>query len=79
MLMIAITFLDFDIVFEEANPLGPTNETTSYEKAKFDKLIKTNKEATKIILNSVSRSIKGSIGIIENAKDLLDTVKEQFK
>ena len=78
MLMIAITFLDLDIVFDEPKPLTPTNETSSDEKVKFEKWTKANKVATKIILNSISRGIRGSLGTIENAKDLLDIVKEQF-
>ena len=32
----------------------------------------------KIILNSISCTIRGSIGIKDKAKDLLDTVKKQF-
>ena len=43
------------------------------------KWTKANKVATKIILNSTSRSIRGSLGIIENENELLGTVKEQFK
>ena len=76
MLMIAITFLDLDIVFDEPKPLTPTNETFSDEKVKFEKWTKANKVATKIILNSISRGFRGSLGTIENAKDLLDTIKE---
>ena len=75
MLMIAITFLDSDIVFEEAKPLTPTNEASSHEEAKFEKWTKASEVATKIILKSISRSIRGPLGIIGNVKDLLDTVK----
>ena len=77
--MMAITFLDLDIVFDEAKPLTPTNETSIDEKAKFEKWTKANKEATMIILKSVLRSIRGSLGTIENANDLLHIVNEQFK
>ncbi|RWR73399.1 Gag-protease-integrase-RT-RNaseH polyprotein [Cinnamomum micranthum f. kanehirae] len=77
-LMIAITFLDLEIAFDEPMPENPTENSTAEERTIYEKWIKANKVGVKIILNSISRTIRGSIGIKDKAKDLLDTVKKQF-
>lgn len=44
----------------------------------YGKWIKANKVEIKNILNSIFRTIRGSIGINDKAKDLLNTMKNQF-
>lgn len=50
--MIAITFLDLDIAFEEVKPPTPTVGTYSAKKEKSKKWTRVNKVGTKIILSS---------------------------
>ena len=75
-LMIAITFLDLEIAFDEHMPENPSENSTVEERTIYEKWIKANKVGIKISLNSISRTIRGSIGIKVKAKDLLDTVKK---
>lgn len=59
-------------------PEKPTENTTVKQRTIYEKWIKANKVGIKINLNSISRIIKGSIEIKENAKDLSNMVKKQF-
>ena len=71
MLLLAITYLDLDMALDEPKPAIPTDTSSVDERANYNKWIKANKFMTKIITNSVSRTIRGSIEAKENANDLL--------
>ena len=79
MLMLTFTYLDLDMAVDEPMPPKPTEMSSAADKANFDKWMRCNKVCLRIISNSVSKSIRGSIIIKDNAKDLLDSVKKQFE
>lgn len=59
--MLAITFFDLELAFDDQMPEKPT-ENTAEHKATYGKLVRANEVSIKIILNYISRIIRGSIG-----------------
>ena len=79
MLLLAITYLDLDMALDEPKPTMPTDASSVDERTTYNKWIKANKVVIRIITNSISRTIRGSIEAKENAKDLLEAIKAQFQ
>ncbi|RWR72910.1 hypothetical protein CKAN_00115700 [Cinnamomum micranthum f. kanehirae] len=75
MLLLAITYLDLDMALDEPKPTMPTDASSVDERANYNRWIKANKVVIRIITNSISRTIRGSIEAKENAKDLLEAIK----
>ena len=64
--------------FRSPKPAIPTDASSVDERANYNKWIKASKVVKKIITNSISMTIRGSIEARENAKDLLEATKCQF-
>ena len=75
MLLLAITYLDLDMALDEPKPAKPTDASSVDKMTNYNKWIKANKVVIQIITNSILRTIKGSIEVKENAKDLLEVIK----
>ena len=72
MLMLTFTYLDLGMAIDEPMPPKPTKMRSAADKANYDKWMRCNKVCFRIISNYVSKSIRGSLIIKDNAKDLLD-------
>nr|XP_009762197.1 PREDICTED: uncharacterized protein LOC104214242 [Nicotiana sylvestris]XP_016458403.1 PREDICTED: uncharacterized protein LOC107782086 [Nicotiana tabacum] len=70
--------MDLDFALTEQKPAKPTTTSTTDEKAKYEKWMKTNKLSLMIMKRSISDHIKGAIKDNGNAKDFLSAIGQKF-
>lgn len=70
LLSLTITYLDLDMALDETMPPTPTDQSSDRDRANYEKWHRSDKVCCKIILNSISKGIRGSIDHDKNAKEL---------
>lgn len=76
---IALGLMDFNIAIDEDQPPALTPQITAEEKTKRAKWHKANKMALAIMRKEINETVRGGIPKCDNAKELLDTIANNFK
>lgn len=67
------------MALEDPMPHVSTKNSSLIERPNYDKWMRSDKVGLKIITDSISKSIRGSIKMMEHAKDDLDAIRGQFE
>lgn len=75
---IALGLLDYEMALIDEALAIPANDASAETKAKYAKWIKANKMAILIMRRSISEETRGNITEIENAKEFIEAIAENF-
>nr|XP_017187446.1 uncharacterized protein LOC108173244 [Malus domestica] len=71
--------MDMDLALRTEEPPGPTDDSTSSQRFKYEKWHKSNRISLLIIKRSMTDMVRGAIIDATNAKDFLKSIEQKYK